>query len=106
MSDHDQCGRAGKFDCEYDQFIYGMTVDFDEGEGNVQGPAAWFQSIDLHSEDVHERPAILHYGAACLIARESSEGRFWVECYDTASARDERLEGLRAAHNEWDMGVL
>ena len=127
MSAHDECGAVGKFDCWQDERIHELTVEFDEGEGNVEGPAGWFMPLDLEDEcEGHEslngasmgasvtcdgkcQPdwvLVQHYGTRHLIARENGLGQWWVECYDTEQARDERLEALRAAHAEWDTAVL
>lgn len=130
MSKHEECASVGKFDCRADEKIHEFTLDSGMGEGNVEGPAAWFEPLDLdiecegHSHDPSIPSSVAgeamycdgscrpewaladHYGTRWIIAREDSQGRFWVECYDTEDSRDERVEGLRSAHAEWDMGVL
>ena len=130
MSKHEECGAVGKFDCPADETIYGTTLDSGDGEGDTAAPCAWFCEVTLEDEcEGHEHdPSVptsvagesmlcdgrcqpdyalaQHYGTRWLIARENSNGTFWVECYDTEEARDERLEGLRQAYAEWDTDVL
>lgn len=99
MSAHDECSRPGKFDCAADEKINEITFEECIGEGDVQADCAWFAPVSLG--DLFEGDLIKHYGTRWLIARENSDGRFWVECYDTEAARAERVEGLRASWNEW-----
>lgn len=122
MSAHDECSRPGKFGCWADETIHASTLDSGAGEGDVAAPCAWFEVVDLETEcEGHESlngadmgrsiecdgscmpewKLAQHYGTRWLIARENSDGRFWVECYDTEAARDERVEGLRESWNEW-----
>ena len=106
MSKHTECGAVGKFDCLADEYIYGTTLESGAGEGDVEASCAWFEEVTLDTSDPKEQAAIEHYGTRYLIARENSQGIFWVETYDTEQARDERLEGLRQAFAEWDTDVL
>ncbi len=124
---HLSCGRPGKFDCSADEKIHQDSLEWGTGEGDVQSPSGWFDPIELEVEcEGHESTAgyamgqsvfcdgsctpewqlAKHYGTRWLIARENEQGQFWVETYDTEQARDERLEGLRAAYAEWNPGVL
>ena len=123
MSKHTECGAVGKFDCTYDEYVWDVTMDTGDGEGHVESSVAWFCEVTLETEceghpglgDVSvycdgsctpEWRAAQHYDTRYLIARENSQGIFWVETYDTEEARDERLEGLRQAYAEWDTDVL
>lgn len=114
MSAHTECGRAGKFDCDFDEWVYNLILWFgDPGEGDVQSPSAWFCEVDLDpdAEEHADKPqldaaAIEHYGSRWLIARELDDGRWFVEVYDTVEARQARLDVLRAAYEEWDLSAL
>lgn len=127
MSAHEQCHAVGKFDCLHDEYIHAVTLDQGGGEGDVESPVAWFDRVDLEVDcEGHEpgpyQPAgvsvycegsctrewghSVHYGTRWLLARENSQGRFWVECYDTEQARDGRYDELVAAFLEWEGPVL
>lgn len=104
---HRTCGRVGKFDCDYDATIHLLILESGlSGEGDVTAPCAWFMEFTLDIADRADRARAEHYGTRWLIAREANDGRFWVETYDTEYQHAERLEQLRAAWDEWDLGVL
>lgn len=101
MSAHTECGRVGKFDCEFDEELYDSILNGgDPGEGDVQSPSAWFTEVDL-SADI-EAAAIEHYGSEWLIARELNDGRWFVEVYPTLADRDDRMDALRHGLEAWD----
>lgn len=99
MSAHDECRGVGKFDCDADELIYDLTMDDGAGEGDVESPSGWWETVDL-TEPADEALAE-HYGARYLIAREGNDGRFWVEAYATREARNERLDVFEEAYRAW-----
>lgn len=101
MSAHTECGRVGKFDCTFDEYIHD-TLEGDPGEGDLQSPSAWFCAVVLDDDDPLDVAAAGHYGGRWLIAREFSDGRWAVEVYSTDAYREERLVTLRAAFDRWD----
>jgi hypothetical protein len=98
---HRECGRPGKFDCSFDEAVHEITMELGESEGHVDAPCAWFVEIELVED---ERGLMDHYGTRWLIARENSQGFFWVEGFATEKMRDERLDGLREAWIAWEDG--
>lgn len=104
MSAHTECARVGKFDCHYDQYVHSASLEEGLGEGDVQAPCAWFAEFTL---DPAAEPGFAeHYGGRWLVLRELEDGRFFVEVYETSEARDERLEALRTAYEDWDISTL
>jgi len=101
---HRTCGRAGKFDCAFDESIHELTVLEGVSEGDLQAPCAWF--ADMQLDPGTEGGLVEHYGTRWLIARENDQGFFWVEDFATEQMRAERLESLRKAWAEWDEGAL
>ncbi|WNT45346.1 hypothetical protein SEA_BABYDOTZ_93 [Microbacterium phage BabyDotz] len=104
MSAHTECGRVGKFDCDADEYVMATFLDSGTGEGNVEGPVAWFGEVYL--EPVDEAPYVEHYGTSYLIAREFNDGRVAVETYATEEMQQERLSVLREAHDQWELDVF
>lgn len=103
MSAHTECGRVGKFDCHFDEYVHGIILeDGDPGEGDVQSPSAWFTEVGLDSSNELESAAIHHYGSEWLIARELNDGRWFVEVYPTLADRDDRMDALRHGLEAWD----
>lgn len=102
---HTECGRAGKYDCPFDESVFRAFGDEgSSGEGDVQAPCAWFAEFDLNPGT--EPGYAEHYGGKHLVLRELNDGRCFVEVYDTTNAQEERLELLRAAYEEWDLSAL
>ena len=103
---HVECGRVGKYDCVYDEFVFALFGDEGGvGEGDVQAPCAWFTEFTLGT-GVSEEAAVTHYGSHYLVLRELNDGHCFVEVYDTVNAQQERIELLQAAYEEWDLSVL
>lgn len=101
MSAHTECGRVGKFDCAYDEYVHDTLLE-NPGEGDVQSPSAWFCEVDLAATDGDDAGAIEHYGSEWLIARELNDGRWFVEVYPTLADRDDRMDALRHGLEAWD----
>lgn len=100
MHPHLECGRVGKFDCDYDAEVYRLIgEEGTPGDGQSDAPVGWFAEMDL--DDVSEARAVEHYGTRHLIVREFSDGRVVTELYDTREARDERLAVLEDEYERW-----
>lgn len=101
MSAHTECGRVGKFDCDVDEWLHGVLLDSGEpGCGDIEAPCAWFAEVDLDRES--EADAIDHYGSEWILARELSDGRWFVEVYPTLADRDTRVDILNRAFEQWN----
>lgn len=97
---HLECHDVGRFDCDFDRDVSeSLAEEGEPGNGSVEW---WFWYAELTLDPVRERRTVEHYGTRWLIARDNSAGFFSVELYETAEARDERLEILDAAYAEWD----
>jgi len=100
MSAHDQCYRPGRYNCEHDEQLETRFSEVGTGQGSIEAPTGWFAEFTL-MPDI-EQGLIEHYGSRWAILRESSQGFFWGEFFDTEAARDERLNALEAAWLAWD----
>lgn len=98
IAPHTRCAAPGRFDCEWDDALYEITLEWG-GYGDVESPVAWFCDIELDAANDDE--AVNHYGARWLIVRQYSSGQVNVETFETKAFRDERLADLLAAFELW-----
>ncbi|MGO1566442.1 MAG: hypothetical protein ACTHXC_00330 [Brachybacterium sp.] len=110
---HEYCSHIkGKYACPFDSELDRMVLEWDEGDGHVEAPTGWWASIGLVDGDVissaldTDRKLITHYGTRWLIARTNGDGLFWVETYETVTARDARVDELEDAYVDWDPDAL
>lgn len=94
---HAFCHRSGKFDCDQDERVHGITMDasFGEADGDVEAPTGWFARIYLQDVELAE-----HYGSAYVLATEDENGFFRVQG-STADATLKEFDRLTSAYWEW-----
>lgn len=125
MAEHGvDCHGIGKFDCEFDERVYVLSLD-DQAEGNAEAPSGWWAPIDLdvdcdgHPDDdstvneaagaehtcdgscMPEWDLFQHYGTRWLVVGGDSQGFVRVVALPTEEQRDLLAYGLLIQFNAW-----
>lgn len=133
MTAHIECSGVGKFDCDFEEQVYVMSLDgFSDSKGDAESTTGWWTPIDLaiecegHPDDdstVNEAAGAehtcdgsctddwaisQHFGSPWLVIGGNDQGHVQTVAFETEEIRQVYLDTLEEQFDRWydELGEL